>query len=70
MANVNQPNEDGFTPLLVACQIGHEKIAQMLIDAKADVNLANRHGASPLAFARYKKHTKIEQMLLVAGSNC
>jgi ankyrin repeat protein len=50
-ADVNQPTEYGWTPLLTAANNRHYKLASMLIDWGADVNLANKGGWTPLYLA-------------------
>jgi ankyrin repeat protein len=50
-ADVNQPTEYGWTPLLTAANNRHYKLASMLIDWGADVNLPNKGGWTPLYLA-------------------
>ena len=41
---MNQANNDGATPLHIACQEGHTEIVTKLLAANANVNQANNHG--------------------------
>src|SRR5262252_8533750 len=45
---VNQPGQDGMTPLLWAVQANDVEMTRMLLAAGADANLANRYGIAPL----------------------
>ena len=40
----SDPNDDGTTPLITACQFGREKIAKYLLQKGADVNKADDDG--------------------------
>ena len=37
---MNQADNNGITPLLVACFNGHTEVAATLVDANADINQA------------------------------
>jgi ankyrin repeat protein len=50
-ADVNQPTEYAWTPLLTATNNRHYQLASTLIDWGADVNLANKGGWTPLYLA-------------------
>ena len=47
-ANVDVLDEEGYTPLYVACQNDHEACAQMLLGRGANVDLAMQGGPTPL----------------------
>ncbi len=47
-AEINQPDADGHTPLLIAILNNHDDLAQMLISKGADVNAADKDGRTPL----------------------
>jgi ankyrin repeat protein len=71
--DVDHINKLGWTALLEAIILGnggmpHQKIVQLLVDAKADVNLADRDGVSPLRHARNRGFSQIEQILVKAGA--
>ena len=50
-ANVNQPTEYGWTPLLTAVNNRNYKLATLLLERGADPNLANKGGWTPLYIA-------------------
>ena len=50
-ADVNQADEEGRTPLYIACQNGHVDAARLLLDKGADVNWAAQYGRTPLFVA-------------------
>ncbi len=41
---INSLNNDGLTPLMLACIAGHLTIVQFLIDKGADVNILSKQG--------------------------
>lgn len=45
---LNTPNDEGETPLIIACMKGNLTVAKLLIDAGADVNKALPNGNTPL----------------------
>lgn len=46
----------------------HQRIVQLLVDAKANVNLGDRQGVTPLQHARASRYAEIERILLAAGA--
>lgn len=63
---VNAYNEDGFTPLALACYFGHHEVARYLILKGADVNqpLNNALGICPLHLAVASNNLDIVRMLI------
>lgn len=63
---VNDYNEDGFTPLALACYFGHHEVARYLILKGADVNkpLNNSLGIYPLHLAVAGNHIDLVRMLI------
>ena len=49
--NVSSEDNDGMTPLHIACQNGHTRIAELLLDRGADINHKNTEGSTPLNLA-------------------
>ena len=68
-ANVNQAENDGVTPLLIACQKGHTEIVTKLIAANADVNQANNNGATPLYVACQNGRAEVVTKLIAANAD-
>jgi cytohesin len=61
--DVNKANIDGWTPLFIVAQKGHEAVVRTLIELGADVNKATDNGVTPLFFAAQNGHTAIVQIL-------
>ena len=56
-ANVNMPDLDGMTPLMIAAKNGHRFTVELLVRRGADVNFRNVKGETALDIAnkyRYK----------------
>ena len=49
--NVSSEDKDGMTPLHIACQSGHTKIAGLLLDRGAEVDHRNAQECTPLNLA-------------------
>jgi ankyrin repeat protein len=71
VANCNQSNWNGVTPLCVSCFNGQLGSVTALLDAKADVNTATTTdtGATPLYIACQKGHSSIVEALLGQGAD-
>lgn len=65
-SSVNDYNDDGFTPLALACYFGHYEVARYLILKGADVNqsLNNSLGIYPLHLAVASNNIDIVRMLI------
>ncbi|MET3035279.1 ankyrin repeat domain-containing protein [Chryseobacterium sp. NRRL B-14859] len=60
---INQPNENGFTPLILACYRGNTEVAKFLIDHVKDVNYQSKEGTALAALSvKYNKEL-IESLL-------
>jgi len=55
---------DGFTALMLACVMGHERVIKLLLDYRADVNLQTEGGWSALMFASQFGHSQAVNTLL------
>jgi len=64
VANVNQRNNDGESPLLVSSRKGHLRVVKYLVDHRADVNQLNNDGESPLLVSSRMDHLSIVQNLV------
>ena len=64
--DVNQSNNNnGFTPLIYACQDGYKEITESLLGREdIDVNQSNKNGDTPLIMACYNGHKEITGLLL------
>ena len=62
--------EQGFTPILVAAQLGHKEVCELLLaTGKADVKETTPDGCTPLLKAAEKGHTEVCELLLTNGSD-
>ncbi|XP_052704012.1 uncharacterized protein LOC128180166 [Crassostrea angulata] len=68
-AEINLCNENGASPLLIACQNGHDSTVQLLLSKGAAINLCLKDGASPLFIACQNGHDRIVQLLLSKGAD-
>ena len=50
-AGVDGLVEEGFSPLMVACENGHLEIVRTLLDKRAQVNTIGEDGSSALMLA-------------------
>ena len=68
-ADVNQARTtDNVTPLLLAAEGGHDKIAKMLVAKGANINARRTDGTTPLAAALHQGHQQIVKLLLKNGA--
>jgi len=68
-ADVNEPDCDGDTPLMLAAAQGHASIVAVLLRNGADVNVHNDKGETALHLAAYGGHTETVKALLAAGAS-
>ncbi|MEM6689565.1 MAG: ankyrin repeat domain-containing protein [Planctomycetota bacterium] len=66
--DVQVGDDEGRTPLHIACSLGDSEKVLTLIDAGADVNVANQNEATPYAFAMAKGHDEIADVLIERGA--
>lgn len=57
--DIDTPNEQGWTPLMVALFEGHEEVALFLIKKGANVNFSDRSGYQPVHWAAFKAYTTV-----------
>jgi type I restriction-modification system DNA methylase subunit/ankyrin repeat protein len=67
-ANPNQPDDMGFTPLMVAAYRDNRKVARLLLDHGADPNALGPFGRTALFFSQLEPNT-VGDMLIDAGAN-
>lgn len=61
-------NDNGETPLVIACLKENLMVAKLLIDAGADVNKSLLNGNTPLHYAAARGFSEIVEILLAAGA--
>jgi uncharacterized protein len=57
--DIDTPNEQGWTPLMVALFEGREDVALFLIKKGANVNFSDRSGYRPVHWAAFKAYTTV-----------
>ena len=62
-AQVDRARENGWTPLLIACQEGHADTARLLLDNGAEVDRAKEDGRTPLYIAKSQGHSSVVALL-------
>ncbi len=68
-ADVNQADDQGWTPLLSAARQRHDDMIKLLIELGADVNLAKSDGTTPLIAAASRDHVPSIKVLLEHGAD-
>jgi ankyrin repeat protein len=68
-SDLNEKDEYGSTPLIVAVTFGETEVARALIEAGADMKIANNQGATPLHLAAFFCRTGIVEALLDNGAD-
>ena len=67
-ANVNEADEDGQTPLMMAAFNGHLETVKALVRAGARVNARNLKGRAPLTYAASGPFPDTVEYLLASGA--
>ena len=62
-AEVNRAQNQGATPLVIACHQGHVDAVRLLLDKGADVNKADEDGETPLSIAKQQGHSAVVALL-------
>mmetsp|Transcript_24250 Transcript_24250/g.29409 ORF Transcript_24250/g.29409 Transcript_24250/m.29409 type:complete len:457 (+) Transcript_24250:181-1551(+) len=69
-ADVNIQDDDGKTPLFVACSFNNVDVVQILLKVPGiNLELGNNEGSRPLQFAAEAGYIKVVRMLLDAGAD-
>ena len=68
-SDVEEKDEDGFTPLLNAAYFGHNEVCELLLDmGKANIEETTTDGATALMGAATKGHASTVALLLSKGA--
>lgn len=62
----DRAHPQGWTPLMLACQGGHDMIAQILLDLDVDTEIQSPHGKTALAIAEENGRLETAQILIRA----
>ena len=68
-SDLDEKDEYGSAPLIIASTFGKTEVAETLIGAGADVNCRNNDGSTPLHIAAFFCRTEIVRMLLDNGAD-
>ena len=68
-SDLNEKDEYGSTPLIVAVTFGKTEVAKALIEAGADITITNNEGSTPLHIAAFLCRTEIVEALLANGAD-
>jgi ankyrin repeat protein len=68
-SDLNEKDEYGSTPLIVAITFGKTEVANALIEAGADITITNKEGSTPLHIAAFLCRTEIVEALLAHGAD-
>jgi ankyrin repeat protein len=68
-ADVNDADEKGRTPMLLAAQSGRDESVRMLVELGADINRADKDGRTPVWMAAENGHEEAYRALVELGAN-
>ena len=60
---VDEKDENGMTPLMVASANGHTQVVQLLLDNRAAIDEQNKNDKTALMLAKEYGHTEVVQLL-------
>eukprot|EP00929_Paragymnodinium_shiwhaense_P049287 TRINITY_DN24870_c0_g1_i2.p1 TRINITY_DN24870_c0_g1~~TRINITY_DN24870_c0_g1_i2.p1 ORF type:complete len:2588 (+),score=813.76 TRINITY_DN24870_c0_g1_i2:684-7766(+) len=68
-ADVNETDQEGATPLHIACAHGNLEVVRYLLAAGAGVELRDKNSLTPLLAASYQGHADVVELLCRSGVN-
>lgn len=68
-ADINTPDHEHNTPLMIATENGRVEIARFMIEKGADIEWRNKYGMTPLLWASRQLQVEILRMLVLNGAN-
>ena len=68
IANLNEQNNEGITPLMIASIKGYKNIASLLLQGGANINTVDNHGYNALLYAMEKEKFEIAEYLIDCGA--
>jgi len=67
-ANPDQPNAQGYTPLMIAAQTDNLRLTQYLLELKANPDIRNPFGETAVMLASYYGRTEMVKQLHLQGA--
>jgi len=67
--DVDETDDDGTTPLIIASYQGRIEMVEALITAGADKDKSDNDGYTPIFWASYNGHLEVVQALIAAGAD-
>lgn len=67
-ANPDQPNEQGYTPLMIAAQTDNLRLTNYLLELKVNPNIRNKFGETAIMLASYYGRTEMVKQLYRNGA--
>ena len=62
---ISPEDNDGMTPLHIACQNGHIIVARFLLDKRTDIDHEDTQGHTPLNYAIKHDHKDMLKLLIM-----
>ena len=67
--DIDQPDAQGWTPLVYACGMGHSHVARILLDKGASASIAGTDGGTAMHMAAERGELHVCMMLVNAGAD-
>lgn len=67
--DIDQPTDDGFTPLMMAAQEGHDGVVRILLQKGARLDIECEDKATALLLSAQFGHVAVTKLLVDAGAN-
>jgi ankyrin repeat protein len=68
-ADINTPDEHGYTPVYAAAQEGCTKAIRVVCELGADIHTPDKEGVTPAYVAAYGGHEKVVKLLRKLGAD-
>ena len=68
-ANLNIKDDNGNTPLIIACQNGHSSVCHLLVEHGANLKCANKRGNTPLHYCFAYNFDDLGKFLISQGAD-
>jgi len=65
--DINSQDARGYTPIMSACQYGHQALVAFLVSRGAKLEIEDKMGDTCLHWAAYKGHPDLTRLLIIYG---